>query len=41
MLFAPLGVKAAHKLPPEKLKLAFGVLLLVIAARMLWGLVAA
>jgi uncharacterized membrane protein YfcA len=41
MLFAPLGVKAAHKLPPEKLKLAFGVLLLVIAARMLWGLLAA
>ena len=41
MLFAPLGVKAAHKLPPEKLKLAFGVLLLVIAARMLWGLIAA
>ncbi|UOO81210.1 sulfite exporter TauE/SafE family protein [Uruburuella testudinis] len=38
MLFAPLGVKAAHKLPPEKLKLAFGILLLVIAARMLWGL---
>jgi uncharacterized membrane protein YfcA len=37
MLFAPLGVKAAHKLPPEKLKLAFGVLLLVIAARMLWA----
>ena len=41
MLFAPLGVKAAHKLPPEKLKLAFGVLLLVIAARMLWSLLAA
>lgn len=41
MLFAPLGVKAAHKLPPEKLKLAFGLLLLVIAARMLWGLLAA
>ena len=41
MLFAPLGVKAAHKLPPEKLNLAFGVLLLVIAARMLWGLLAA
>ena len=41
MLFAPLGVKAAHKLPPEKLKLAFGLLLLVVAAPMGWGLLAA
>lgn len=36
---APLGVKAAHKLPPAKLKLAFGILLLVIAGRMLWRLI--
>ncbi len=40
ILFAPLGVKVSHKLPPEKLKTAFGVLLLVIAGRMLWGIVA-
>lgn len=38
MLFAPIGVKAAHALPPEKLKLAFGLLLLTIAIRMLWRL---
>ncbi|MDO5639381.1 MAG: sulfite exporter TauE/SafE family protein [Neisseria sp.] len=37
VLFAPLGVKVAHKLPPEKLKLAFGMLLLVIAAKMVWN----
>lgn len=37
VVFAPLGVKAAHKLPPEKLKLAFGILLLVIAAKMMWN----
>ena len=36
IVFAPLGVKVSHKLPPEKLRLAFGILLLVIAARMLW-----
>lgn len=39
VLCAPLGVKAAHKLPPEKLKLAFGLLLLAIAGRMLWRLI--
>ncbi|OSI20359.1 sulfite exporter TauE/SafE family protein [Neisseria dumasiana] len=39
VLCAPLGVKVAHKLPPEKLKLAFGILLLVIAGRMLWRLI--
>ena len=37
VVFAPLGVKAAHKLPPEKLKLAFGILLMVIAAKMMWN----
>lgn len=40
VVFAPFGVKTAHKLPPEKLKLAFGILLLVIAGRMLWRLLA-
>ncbi|MDO4642047.1 MAG: sulfite exporter TauE/SafE family protein [Neisseria sp.] len=39
LIFAPLGVKVSHKLPPEKLKLAFGILLLVIAVRMAWQLV--
>ena len=38
MLFAPLGVKFAHKLPADKLKKTFGVLLLLIALRMLWKL---
>lgn len=41
VVFAPLGVKAAHKLPPAKLKLAFGLLLLVIAGRMLWRMLQA
>ncbi|OSI10139.1 sulfite exporter TauE/SafE family protein [Neisseria canis] len=39
LIFAPIGVKASHKLPAEKLKMAFGVLLLVIAARMLWQVI--
>lgn len=39
MLFAPLGVKAAHRLPPKQLKLAFGILLLLIALRMLWKVI--
>ncbi|WP_373753897.1 sulfite exporter TauE/SafE family protein [Neisseria weixii] len=38
MLFAPLGVKLAHKLSADKLKKTFGVLLLLIALRMLWEL---
>lgn len=37
VLFAPLGVRAAHKLPPEKLKRVFGILLLLIAAKMIWN----
>ena len=39
IVVAPLGVKTAHKLPPETLKTAFGLLLLAIAARMLWKMV--
>lgn len=35
ILFAPLGVKTAHKLPPARLKKGFGILLLVIAAAMI------
>ena len=35
-LCAPLGVAAAHRLPSDKLKQFFGVLLLIVAVRMLW-----
>ena len=38
IIFAPLGVKVSHKLPPKKLQMAFGILLLAIAARMLWDI---
>lgn len=36
MTFAPLGVKVAHKMSPDKLKMAMGILLLLIATQMLW-----
>ena len=36
IISAPLGVKLSHQLSADKLKKGFGVLLLVIAARMLW-----
>lgn len=36
VLFAPLGVRAAHKLPPLLLKKGVGVLMLLIAAKMIW-----
>lgn len=39
ILFAPLGVKMAHRLPPIKLKKIFGFMLLLIALRMAWKLV--
>lgn len=39
ILFAPLGVKTAHKLPAQKLKIAFGIMLLLIAAKMTWNLI--
>lgn len=39
ILFAPLGVKTAHKLPARKLKIAFGIMLLLIAAKMAWNLI--
>ena len=39
ILFAPLGVKTAHKLPARKLKIAFGIMLLLIAAKMTWNLI--
>lgn len=39
-LFAPLGARAAHKLPPRLLKKGVGILMLVIAARMIWKMAA-
>lgn len=39
MIFAPLGVKAAHKLPARQLKISFGIMLLLIAAKMAWNLI--
>lgn len=38
MTLAPFGVKIAHKLSPEKLKITMGVLLLIIASQMAWKL---
>jgi uncharacterized membrane protein YfcA len=37
MLFAPLGVKVAHRVAPLPLRRAFGVLLVVVSARMLYS----
>ena len=36
MLFAPLGVRVAHALPKRRLEMAFGLFLLVVAARFLF-----
>ncbi len=36
VVFAPLGVRAAHRLPPQPLKRAFGVLLILVSTRMIW-----
>ena len=38
MLFAPLGVRVAHALPKRRLEMAFGLFLLVVAARFLFDL---
>jgi len=38
VLVAPLGVRLAHTLPVRPLRRAFAVLLVVLAARMLWSL---
>lgn len=40
MTIAPLGVKVAHKMSPDKLKMAMGVLLFIIATQMVWRLMA-
>lgn len=39
MIFAPLGVKMAHKLSPDKLKMTMGLLLFLIASEMVWKMV--
>lgn len=38
MLFAPLGVRVAHALPKRRLEMAFGLFLLMVAARFLFDL---
>lgn len=37
-LTAPLGVKLSHSLPADKLKRGFACFLIIVAARMAWGL---
>lgn len=41
VLLAPVGVRVAHRLSPEKLKMAVGLLMLVIALQMAWKWAAA
>ena len=36
VVFAPLGVRAAHRLPAQPLKRVFGVLLILVSTRMIW-----
>jgi uncharacterized membrane protein YfcA len=38
VLTAPLGVRLAHSLPVGRLKRVFAFLLLIVATRMLWGI---
>jgi uncharacterized membrane protein YfcA len=40
VVFAPVGVRTAHKLKPLPLRRAFGVLLVLVAIRMLWDALA-
>ena len=37
MLFAPIGVKVAHRVPPLPLRRGFGLLLIFVSARMLYS----
>ena len=39
MVFAPIGVKVAHRVAPLPLRRAFGVLLVFVSARMLYSAV--
>lgn len=38
-LVAPFGAKLAHSMPKRRLEIAFGVFLLLVSARFIWGLV--
>ncbi|HRE19751.1 MAG TPA: sulfite exporter TauE/SafE family protein [Rhabdaerophilum sp.] len=38
-LIAPFGAKLAHAMPKRRLEIAFGVFLLLVSARFIWGLV--
>lgn len=40
VIFAPLGVKVSHQLSPDKLKMAMGILLFLIATQMVWKMLA-
>jgi uncharacterized membrane protein YfcA len=40
MLIAPLGARLAHRLPVATLKRLFAGILILLAAKMLWGLFA-
>jgi uncharacterized membrane protein YfcA len=40
VIFAPVGVRLAHRLQPIPLRRAFGALLILVAVRMLWSSVA-
>jgi hypothetical protein len=37
VLMAPVGVRTAHRIAPQQLRRAFGVLLILVAARMLYS----
>ncbi|MFN3483314.1 MAG: sulfite exporter TauE/SafE family protein [Rhabdaerophilum calidifontis] len=39
-LVAPLGARLAHAMPKRRLEIAFGVFLLLVSARFVWGLIA-
>ncbi len=39
-LVAPFGARLAHAMPKRRLEIAFGVFLLLVSARFIWGLVA-
>jgi len=39
MLTAPLGARLAHRLPVTALKRVFAVFLIVVATRMVWGII--
>jgi uncharacterized membrane protein YfcA len=38
VFMAPVGAKLAHSLPVKQLKRAFGVMLALLATKMLWNL---